>query len=71
MNTDTTTQQIKKNIERCTHNLKTIGKALKSYHEEHGDYPKGLSDLMPKHLDDVNILICPDNERCRTCYSNL
>lgn len=61
MNTDTATQQNKKNIERCTHHLKTIGKAIQSYHEEHGDYPKWLSDLVPKHLDDVNILICPDN----------
>ena len=52
-------EQKKKNIEICTHNLKTIGKAIQAYHEEHGDYPEWLSDLLPKHLADANVLICP------------
>jgi peroxiredoxin len=51
--------QKKKNVEICTHNLKTIGKAIQAYHEEHGDYPEWLSDLRPKHLADANVLICP------------
>ena len=55
--------QKEKNIEICTHNLLAIGKAIQAYHEEHGKYPKWLSDLHPKHLADVNILICPADKK--------
>ncbi len=49
----------KKNIEICTHNLETVGKAIQAYHKEHGDYPKWLSDLVPKYLADEKVLLCP------------
>lgn len=48
-----------KNIEICTHNLQEIGKAIQAYHKEHGNYPVWLSDLLPEHLADANLLICP------------
>lgn len=48
-----------KHTETCKHNLQTIGKAIKEYHEKHGDYPEWLSDLLTEHLEDPNIFICP------------
>ena len=51
-------QQATENIEVCRHNLQEIGKAIQAYHEEHGDYPVWLSDLLTEHLDDSNNLIC-------------
>ena len=52
-----------KKIEICKHNLVEIGKAIQSYHDEHGKYPKWLSDLLPKHLTDANALICPADKK--------
>ncbi len=56
---DLAVKQKKTNIEICTHNLQEIGKAIQTYHKEHGDHPEWLSDLLPKHLADADILICP------------
>ena len=53
----------KKNIEICTHNLETIGKAIQAYHKEHGDYPQWLSDLVPKYLADEKMLLCPADKK--------
>ena len=59
-----------KNIEVCTQNLVTIGKAIEAYKKEHGDFPEWLSDLHPKHLADANTLICPaDKENGKTIFS--
>ena len=57
-----------KNIEICKHNLQAIGKAIQAYHKEHGEYPKLLSDLHPKHLSDANILICPVDKKVGSSY---
>ena len=54
--------QKQKNIEICTQNLLTIGKAIKAYHKEHGDFPEWLSELYPKYLPDENLLLCPADE---------
>ena len=56
---DPATDQNAKNIEVCTHHLQEIGKAIQAYHKEHGDYPVWLSDLLPEHLADANLLTCP------------
>ena len=48
--------------ETCKHNLQTIGKAIKEYHEKNGDYPEWLSDLLTEHIDDANIFICPSDK---------
>lgn len=56
------TEEQNKRIETCTHQLKIIGKAITSYKEEHGDYPEWLSELLPKHLADEGILICPADD---------
>lgn len=58
-NIEPVVDQDAKNIEICTHNLQEIGKAIQAYHKEHGDYPVWLSDLLPEHLADANLLICP------------
>ena len=47
-------EQHAKNIEICTQNLITTGKAIHTYQKEHGDFPVWLSDLHPKHLADGN-----------------
>lgn len=52
-----------KNIEVCKHNLQEIGKAIQAYHKEHGEYPVWLSDLLPEHLADANLLICPADKK--------
>ncbi len=63
-------EQHEKNIEVCTQNLVTIGKAIEAYKKEHGDFPKWLSDLHPKYLLDANTLICPaDEESGKTIFS--
>ncbi len=63
-------EQHEKNIEVCTQNLVTIGKAIETYKKEHGDFPEWLSDLHPKHLADANTLICPvDKENGKTIFS--
>ena len=52
-------QQAIEHIEVCRHNMQEIGKAIQAYHNEHGEYPVWLSDLLVDHLEDANILICP------------
>lgn len=60
-------EEKKKIIHDCTHNLEVIGKAIKSYHKEHGKYPEYLSDLLPKHLAEWEHLLCPvDKDRDTT-----
>ena len=57
-----TPEQQERNIEICTQNLIAIGKSIQVYQEEHGDFPKWLSDLHhPKYLPDPNVLICPSD----------
>ena len=63
-------EQHEKNIEICTQNLITIGKAIDAYQKEHGDFPAWLSDLHPKHLTDENVLICPaDKENGKPIFT--
>ena len=63
-------ESVDKHTETCKHNLQTIGKAIKEYHEKNGDYPEWLSDLLTEHLDDANILICPsDNNAGKALYT--
>ena len=45
--------------EQCINNLKIIGAAIREYQKDNKDIPNWLSDLVPKYLDDANILICP------------
>ena len=40
-------------------NLLLIYKALKSYEKEHGKLPDWLSDLVPKYIQDSNVLVSP------------
>ena len=54
--------QSQKNIEICTQNLVAIGKVVKAYKKEHGDFPEWLSELYPKYLPDANLLLCPADE---------
>ena len=69
-NEDLMMEQHEKNIEVCTQNLVALGKAIQAYQKEHGDFPEWLSDLHPKHLADVNTLICPaDEEGGKTIFS--
>ncbi len=49
-------------INVCTQNLIAIGKALRAYENEHGDFPEWLSELHPKYLTDADALICPADE---------
>lgn len=56
---DASLRQDEKNVEICTQNLLTIGKAIQVYQEVHGDFPEWLSDLHPKYLRDANLLLCP------------
>ena len=51
-----------RNIELCTQNLITIGKAIQTYQKEHGDFPERLSDLHPKYLPDASVFICPADD---------
>jgi hypothetical protein len=43
----------------CTKNLEKINAAVEAYRKQHTDVPNWLSDLVPKHLADTNVLICP------------
>ena len=54
--------QNQNNIEICTQNLLTIGKAIEAYQKEHSDFPEWLSQLHPKYLSDANVLLCPADE---------
>ncbi|MDE0483143.1 MAG: redoxin domain-containing protein [Candidatus Poribacteria bacterium] len=51
-----------RNIEICEHHLHEIGKAIRAYQQEHGDFPEWLSDLYPKYLPDADALLCPADE---------
>ena len=51
-----------KNVEICIQNLTAIGKAVRAYHDEHGDFPEWLSELYPKYLSDASLLLCPADE---------
>jgi hypothetical protein len=59
---DLTAAHSQKNIEICTQNLVAIGKAVEAYKNEHDDFPEWLSELYPKYLPDVNLLLCPADE---------
>ncbi len=64
------TKEKQNKIQKCKHNLTTIGNAIESYRDEHGDYPEWLSDLSPKHLADANVLLCPaDKQNGKPLYS--
>ena len=52
-----------RNIELCTQNLLTIGKAIQTYQKEHEDFPEWLSDLHPKYLADAHVFICPADDK--------
>lgn len=43
----------------CVKNLKTIYAAIQAFQADHHDLPNWLSDLVPRYLDDVNVLVCP------------
>ena len=45
--------------QECIEHLKTIYKAIQAYEADHKDLPNWLSDLVPKYLDDPNVLLCP------------
>ena len=67
---DVQKQSENKHSETCKHNLQEIGKAIQSYHKEHGDYPEWLSDLLTGHLDDANKLVCPaDKNQGKALYT--
>jgi hypothetical protein len=40
-------------------NMLVIYKALKTYEKEHGKLPDWLSDLVPKYIQDTNVLVSP------------
>lgn len=66
-----TETQNQKNIEICTQNLLAIGKAVQTYHNDHGDFPEWLSELHPKYLADTNVLLCPaDKEGGKPIFSS-
>jgi hypothetical protein len=44
-------------------NLLTIYKALKAYEKERGKLPDWLSDLVPKYIQDTNVLVSPFYQR--------
>ncbi|MCG9126264.1 TlpA family protein disulfide reductase [Candidatus Poribacteria bacterium] len=63
-------QDPNEDVKLCTENLHAIGKAIKTYMEEHGEYPDWLSDLHDEHLSDKSILVCPaDKTRGKVPYS--
>jgi len=45
--------------EACIKNLKRIYEAIQAYQTDNKALPNWLSDLVPKYLDDANVLICP------------
>ena len=52
------THEDSKGIEKCRENLRQIKLALEKYRAEEDDYPKWLSELVPKYLD-KKVLLCP------------
>jgi len=49
--------------EMCAANLRTIGEALQWYKNDHDDVPDGFADLYPDYLKDLNLLVCPADQR--------
>ena len=47
----------------CKKNLEKLNAAIDTYRNEKQDIPNWLSDLVPKHLADTNVLICPVTKR--------
>ena len=56
------TEQEPRNLKTCAQNLIAIGKALQTYKKEYGDFPEWLSELHPKHLTNLDALICAADE---------
>jgi len=48
--------------EICTENLRTIGKAIEQYKNDHDDVPDGFADLYPDYLQDTHLLLCPADD---------
>jgi hypothetical protein len=49
--------------DECARNLQTISQSIQKYRRDQKDVPLWLSDLVPNHLDDPNILVCPVTRR--------
>src|SRR5512133_3592497 len=47
----------------CASNLFTIYKAIETFQADQSHLPMWLSDLVPKYLKDINVLICPTCRR--------
>lgn len=48
----------------CVHNLHFMANALRRYATDHdGNYPDAFSQLYPKYLDVVEVLMCPEAQR--------
>lgn len=45
--------------EACSQHLRIIYKAVQAYETDHKELPNWLSDLVPKYIDDPNVLTCP------------
>ena len=52
-----------KDKEGCIRNLKTIYAAVQAYQKDQKDLPNWFSDLVPKYLPDVTVLMCPVSRR--------
>lgn len=53
----------KDDCEACKKNLEKIGAAILAYRKDHKTVPNWLSDLVPKYLPDMDVLICPVTEQ--------
>lgn len=63
-------QDPNENVKLCSENLHAIGQAIKTFKEEHGEFPNWLSDLHVEHLSDKSILVCPsDKDGGKVLYS--
>lgn len=49
--------------EQCRTNLTRIHTAIRAYQAENKKLPDWLSDLVPKYIDDLNVLTCPVTRR--------
>ncbi len=49
--------------DECAKNLQLMSQAIQKYRKEKKDVPVWLSDLVPDHLDDPNLLVCPVTRR--------
>jgi len=45
--------------EACSKNLHQIFDAIQAFEVDHKELPNWLSDLVPKYIDDPNVLVCP------------